>query len=76
MVNIALISGAVGYPNVNERGKTRLFCVTYRFFARFGRLTKKANPDDPATEVILVGAIHSLLLTNGSFCRGALTDGA
>jgi hypothetical protein len=34
------------------------------------------RPYDGATEVVLAAAIHSLLLTNGRFCRGALTDGA
>jgi hypothetical protein len=34
------------------------------------------RPYDRAAEVVLAAAIHSLLLTNGRFCRWALTDGA
>jgi hypothetical protein len=76
MVNTELISRYDRYRTVNEFCKTGVFGAAHRFFARFGRLTKTTGQTIGATEVVLARTIHSLLLTKGSFCRGALTDGA
>jgi hypothetical protein len=76
MVNTKLISGGLTYRNVNECCKTGFCDANNRFFARIGRLTMPIGQTMGATEVVLAAAIHSLLLTNGNFCRGALTDGA
>jgi hypothetical protein len=46
-----------------------LFCLNWP-------INHPHRPYDGAAEVVLAAAIHSLLLTNGRFCRGALTDGA
>jgi hypothetical protein len=76
MVNTKLISSRLTYRNVNDPGKTGIYWQRHRFFARIHRLTIPISQTIGATEVVLAAAIHSLLLNNGSFCRGALTDGA
>jgi hypothetical protein len=48
----------------------RDYYASHRFFARIARLTTKLSQATGRLEVVLAAAIHSLLLTIGSFCRG------
>ncbi|WP_398470518.1 hypothetical protein [Tardiphaga sp.] len=70
MVNKQLTSGADGYRNVKQSLKMRDYYASHRFFARIARLTTKLSQATGRLEVVLAAAIHSLLLTIGSFCRG------
>jgi hypothetical protein len=76
MVNNGLTRGADDYQNVKQSCKMQDYYASHRFFARIARLTTKLGHATGRLEVVLAAAIHSLLLTIGSFCRGALTDGA
>jgi hypothetical protein len=70
MVNNQLTPGADDYRNVKQSGKIRDYYASHRFFARIARLTTKLSHTTGRLEVVLAAAIHSLLLTIGSFCRG------
>jgi hypothetical protein len=70
MVNNELTSDADSYRNVKQLRKIRDYCALHRFFARIARLTTKLSQAVGRLEVVLAAAIHSLLLTIGSFCRG------
>jgi hypothetical protein len=70
MVNNRLTPGADDYRNVKQSRKIRNYCASHRFFARIARLTTKLSHATGRLEVVLAAAIHSLLLTIGSFCRG------